>query len=175
MHAETESVHRLTASNAVSATMNVPLAPPAAIGSVAQSAPTPFAVVEAPKPVMPPPGFGIQQVHPPGFGLHPQVTHSLGADGLIPQTPYSAAAPTVAESVHLFGDLQTANPFANNMPPASNPPFYSLPSASHTMSHDVFSPTDDGMMNGTPLLDSSLLNSLFMDDTSNVSKNPFAT
>ena len=172
MSAGTEPAYRAPARDAVSATVNVPFASPGAIGSVAQSVPTPSVVAAAPKPVMPPPGFGNQQVHAPGFGLHPPAAHSLGAGGYIPEAPHPPTVPTVAESAHLFGDLQTANPFANNEPPASNPPFSSL---SHTIPNDVFSPDDDTMMNGTPLLDSGLLNSLFMDDTSNVTKNPFAT
>ena len=105
--------------------------------------------------VMPPPGFGTLPANP--------------MPALFPLA--GEAVPTVAQSYHLFGGLQTSNPFAAPPPAAPN----GTASRVTAKNPDLILEEDVLGMDGIPLLDSGLLNSLLMDDTPAVTKNPFAT
>jgi hypothetical protein len=139
--------------------------------------------------VLPPPGFASQhqQDDPMAFllgnmpDLVPDGSHT--APGLYSNLSVTGAAlapsygPTIGESLHLFGGptaLQTANPFATD----SMPSFGIGSSFAFPQSDANFLVNQDTMgLDGTSLLDSSLLSSLLMDDSPQkaTSRNPFAT
>jgi hypothetical protein len=140
--------------------------------------------------VLPPPGFASQQQQqddPMAFllGNMQQLApdDSQTAPGFYSNLNLTGAAlapsygPTIGESLLLFGGptaLQTANPFATE----SLPSFGMGSSFAFPQSDAAFLVNQDAMgLDGTSLLDSSLLSSLLMDDSPQkaTTRNPFAT
>jgi len=114
---------------------------------------------------------------PPGLGP---------SSGMLPPPPGFTSAPappplehqpeTIGEALRLYGNqMQTSNPFAGASPGISNTfPYSDPPSAGN--SNFLGNNNDDPMsVEGTSLLGSGLLNSLWMDDGSGKTKNPFTT
>ena len=112
---------------------------------------------------------------PPGLGP---------SSGLLPPPPgFATPAPlppgqqpeTIGEALRLYGNqMQTSNPFAGPPPGLSNAFPYSAPPAAGD-SNFLGSNDDPMSVEGTSWLGSGLLNSLWMDDGSGKTKNPFAT
>ena len=111
-----------------------------------------------------------------------------GGSGLLPPPPgFASPAPpppstvehqpeTLAESMRMYGhqlQMETANPFANPPPGLSNAFTFSAPAPA--VNPSSFLGSDPMSAEGTSLLDSGLLNSLWMDDPNAKTKNPFAT
>ena len=100
------------------------------------------------------------------------------------QTGRSNFPSSVEESIHIFGDMRTANPFVMETPPLA----FSVSnngnnqSVNHNGHHDNFVPSiipdfvaeSANTSDGTKWLNSNLLNSLWMDETSET-KNPWAS
>lgn len=114
----------------------------------------------------PPPGFGApgppgtlqRQPEPIGQSWHPQ----------------SDQPETISDALRLYGlQMQTANPFENPVPPGLSDTFNSGP-GNHGEA-DFLGANDPMSVEAPSLLDSGLLNSLWMDDPKNKTKNPFAT
>jgi hypothetical protein len=121
--------------------------------------------------VQPPPGFGQQEEprHPPSIG------QNFDAPLQTFNAPRSSHVPTLMDSFGWCGgdpeSLKTANPFATDLLPT-------IPGRSGSQmarNSDSFAEDEAVGLDGTKLLDSSLLNSLLMDDSPRkTTKNPFA-
>jgi hypothetical protein len=126
-------------------------------------------------------------------GLHPApMAGTPSLPGLLPppgfQASSSMVAPvgdcqpeTIADAMRLYGNqMTTANPFATpSLGPPAGPPGFSN---HHAFGLTSFPATEsflggghDPLSEGSSLLDAGLLNSLWMNDPNNKSKNPFAT
>jgi hypothetical protein len=147
---------------------------------------SPMVNLPPPASLLPPPGFGGAPVEfpmsvpvapqmPPGF----QANYPSGSS-----TSTTSGIPTLGESLHLFGGssaMQTANPFATSAlfgdNGGGNDNFLGSFANYPASGHDSIFGQDDGMgADGAGLLDSSLLTSLWMDESaSRKTKNPFAT
>jgi hypothetical protein len=175
--------HSLPAGPAASSAPDVP--PGMTNGAAALQSPLPN--LPPPASLLPPPGFGGAPVGfslsapkapqmPPGFQTNSPSGSSTNA---------TRGAATLGESLHLFGgtsSMQTANPFATSALFGDNggDDANFLGSFAHhpASGHDSIFGQDDGIMgaDGAALLDSSLLTSLWMDESaSQKTKNPFAT
>ena len=142
-----------------------------------------------PASLLPPPGFGA---HVDGNGETPDLSSSVMVPQLLPGFESNSSIllnqstrnPTFGESMHLFGGssaMQTANPFATSMPSGNNP-YGSVPGMFGSSLYaaqgpeSLFGHGDALGPDGASLLDSSFLNSLWMDESSpRKTKNPFAT
>jgi hypothetical protein len=174
-----------------------PVAPIAPLASPAPAVPpgmtngadnlqSPMVNLPPPASLLPPPGFGGSPVGfplsapaapqmPPGFQMNNPSESSTHA---------TRSVPTLGESLHLFGGssaMQTANPFATSAlfgdNGGGNDNFLGTFAKYPASGHDSIFGQDDSMgADGTALLDSSLLTSLWMDESaSRKTKNPFAT
>lgn len=105
------------------------------------------------------------------------------------QTGRSNLPSSVEESIHIFGDMRTANPFVMDTPPLAfsvsnnnNNSRSSNHSVTHNGHHDNFVPSiipdlvakTSNTADDTKWLNSNLLNSLWMDETSETN-NPWAS
>jgi hypothetical protein len=164
---------------------STPAVPPGMTNGVADPQ-SPMVNLPPPASLLPPPGFGGAPVElpmsapvapqmPPGF----QTNYPSGSS-----TNTTSGIPTLGESLHLFGGssaMQTANPFATSAlfgdNSGGNANFLGSFANYPASGHDSIFGQDDGMgVDGAALLDSSLLTSLWMDESaSRKTKNPFAT
>jgi hypothetical protein len=164
---------------------STPAVPPGMTNGAADPQ-SPMVNLPPPASLLPPPGFGGAPVEfpmsapvapqmPPGF----QTNYPSGSS-----TNTTIGVPTLGESLHLFGGssaMQTANPFATSALFGDNGggnanflgSFANYPASGHD---SIFGQDDDMGADGAALLDSSLLTSLWMDESaSRKTKNPFAT
>lgn len=128
------------------------------------------------------PQIGLAVLPPPGFSaMHGSVPDSFSSNTfqsfeLFDSSTAPAYIPTIGDSLNLFGgpmSLQTSNPFASDPVPSTVIGSFSVP-----LCDSAFLLHQGSMsMDGASLLDSGLLNSLFLDDTTckTQSSNPFAT
>ena len=100
---------------------------------------------------------------PPGFAS----THA--------PTPVEHQPETIGEALRLYGNqMRTSNPFADPSPGISDAfPYSGAPAAGN--SHFLGNNDDPMSVEGTSLLGSGLLNSLWMEDGTGKTKNPFTT